>query len=169
MKHKTILDVSLIFSKTGYIFFCHFLSFPKVPVKNLLKLREWFFWFKSTCSTSSLRIIYLHFLISWRQLHGKKKAILIAKYDNLSSLYLRQSHFMYMFMETLPVEDTWINHFFPTLKNEKYLNIAINKITELPLRYWIWRVWYFANFTSLSEIRKILYPQSLLTFGNLSG
>ena len=37
-------------------------------------------------------------------------------------------------MKTLQVEDTWINYFFSTLKNEKrkHLNISISKITELP-------------------------------------
>ena len=72
MKHETILDISITFSKTGYTFFCPFLPFPKVPVKHLLKLCTWCFRVKRTCSKSSLTIIYLHFLISWRQLPGEK-------------------------------------------------------------------------------------------------
>ena len=40
-------------------------------------------------------------------------------------------------MKTLPVEDTWINFFFSTLKNEKrkHFNIAVGKITELPIEF----------------------------------
>ena len=72
MKHETILDISITFSKTGYTFFCPFLLFPKVPVRNLFKLRTWHFQVKSTWSTSSLTIIYPHFLISWRQFPGEK-------------------------------------------------------------------------------------------------
>ena len=36
MKQETIFDISIKFSKTRYTFFCPFLPFPKVPMKNLL-------------------------------------------------------------------------------------------------------------------------------------
>ena len=40
--------------------------------KNLLNLCTWWFWVKSTCSMSSLIIIYSHFLISRSQLPAGK-------------------------------------------------------------------------------------------------
>ena len=75
MKQEKIFDISITFWKTRYTFFCPFLPFPKVPVKNLLKLCTWCSRVKSTCSTSSLTIIYSRFLVSWRQLPGEKTDI----------------------------------------------------------------------------------------------
>ena len=59
-------------------------------------------------------------------------------------------------MKTLPVEDTSINYFFSTLKNKKrkHLNIAVSKLTELPIEF------EGCNISRISQIRKILYPQN---------
>ena len=60
-----------IFKNWVYIFF-PFLPFPNASVKSLLKLRTWCFRVKSIWSTSSLTIIYSHFMIYGRQLPGEK-------------------------------------------------------------------------------------------------
>ena len=103
MKQETIFDISITFWKTRYTFFCPFLPFPKVPVKNLLKLCTWCSRFKSTCSTSSLTIIYSRFLVSWRQLPGEKTDL-----NSTSSLTIIYSHFLVSWRQ-LPGEKTDIN------------------------------------------------------------
>ena len=101
MKQETIFDISITFSKTRYTFFCHFLPFPKAPVKNLLKLCTWCSRVKSTCSTSSLTIIYSRFLVSWRQLPGEKTDI-----NSTSSLTIIYSHFLVSWRQLLGKRQT---------------------------------------------------------------